>query len=286
MPTTDELQAQINALQTQLNSILGMADDDYIHQYSGEEIDAGITAAGKSVRYDLAQSLSSAQQAQARGNISAAPDGFGLGANGYPYPYTVITGDMVDTLSRSGLYWFNDSTNPFYVDAWNSGTIGLLLHLQGDGHNVLSARQIFFPHYPVNGVGRNCRVEREKTGDSTWLPVEFVNPPLALGVEYRTTERYLGKPVYVKLVNFGNAPAGGAKSVSCATEVAKMVDFDLTVWNGAYGQKNTIINDDGTLVARPYVKLSSGTLEVTLAVFSDISARTVDLVVKYTKSSD
>lgn len=72
MPTTDELQSQINALQTQLNSILGMADDDYIHQYSGEEIDAGITAASKAVRYDLAQSLTTAQQAQARGNIAAA----------------------------------------------------------------------------------------------------------------------------------------------------------------------------------------------------------------------
>lgn len=71
MPTTDELQAQINALQSQLNSILGMADDDYIHQYSGEEIDAGITAAGGAVRYDLAQSLTSAQQAQARENIGA-----------------------------------------------------------------------------------------------------------------------------------------------------------------------------------------------------------------------
>ena len=32
--------------------------------------------------------------------------------------------------------------------------------------------------------------------------VEWLNPPMLLGVEYRTTERYLGKPVYVKAVNF------------------------------------------------------------------------------------
>ena len=39
--------------------------------------------------------------------------------------------------------------------------------------------------------------------DPVWLPFEWVNPPLNPGVEYRTTERYNGKPVYVKLVNCG-----------------------------------------------------------------------------------
>lgn len=129
MPTTDELQAQINALQSQLNSILGMADDDYIHQYSGEEIDAGITAAGKAVRYDLAQSLTAAQQTQARENIAAMQ-----GINSADHP---------------GCYYLLNGSN-----------------------------------------------------------VEWINPPLALGVEYRTTERFFGKPVYVQLVNFGANTSG------------------------------------------------------------------------------
>lgn len=129
MPTTDELKSQINALQTQLNSILGMADDDYIHQYSGEEIDAGITAAGKAVRYDLAQSLTTAQQAQARGNIAAMQ---GISSPDYPGCYYVLNGSKV----------------------------------------------------------------------------EWINPPLAAGVEYRTTERFLGKPVYVQMVNFGANTSG------------------------------------------------------------------------------
>ena len=34
--------------------------------------------------------------------------------------------------------------------------------------------------------------------DGIWKPFEWVNPPLTLDVEYRTTERYLGKPVYAK----------------------------------------------------------------------------------------
>lgn len=35
-----------------------------------------------------------------------------------------------------------------------------------------------------------------------WGEWEWLNPPMQLGVEYRTTERYLGKPVYVCVKEF------------------------------------------------------------------------------------
>lgn len=34
---------------------------------------------------------------------------------------------------------------------------------------------------------------------------EWINPPMVIGVEYRTTERFLGKPVYTKMVDCGGA---------------------------------------------------------------------------------
>ncbi len=34
--------------------------------------------------------------------------------------------------------------------------------------------------------------------------VEWLNPPMLLGVEYRTTEQYLGKPLYTMLLQFDN----------------------------------------------------------------------------------
>ena len=49
-----------------------------------------------------------------------------------------------------------------------------------------------------------------KLADGT---VEWLNPPMQLGVEYHTTDRYQGKPVYVKVVNFGSCPASGYKDV-------------------------------------------------------------------------
>ena len=35
---------------------------------------------------------------------------------------------------------------------------------------------------------------------------EWLNPPMVSGVEYRTTERWMGKPVYTKIVSFGKLP--------------------------------------------------------------------------------
>jgi hypothetical protein len=44
--------------------------------------------------------------------------------------------------------------------------------------------------------------------NETWDEWEWENPPLAAGVAYRTTERYAGKPVYVKTVELGAFPDG------------------------------------------------------------------------------
>lgn len=40
---------------------------------------------------------------------------------------------------------------------------------------------------------------------------EWINPPMVVGVEYRTLERHKGKPVYVKAVDLGKLPAANAK---------------------------------------------------------------------------
>ena len=49
-----------------------------------------------------------------------------------------------------------------------------------------------------------CRLSTNE--GSTWSELEWNNPPMALGTEYRTTERHEGKPVYTKFVNFGALP--------------------------------------------------------------------------------
>ena len=44
---------------------------------------------------------------------------------------------------------------------------------------------------------------RRVYNNKSWLPWEWVDPPMKLGVEYRTTERYLGNPVYKKMDSDG-----------------------------------------------------------------------------------
>ena len=43
---------------------------------------------------------------------------------------------------------------------------------------------------------------------------EWISPPMAIGVEYRTTERYLGKPIYAKLIDCGGCPGTGSKTIT------------------------------------------------------------------------
>ena len=43
---------------------------------------------------------------------------------------------------------------------------------------------------------------------------EWINPPMASGVEYRTTERWQGKPVYTKIISFGKLPNAASAYVN------------------------------------------------------------------------
>lgn len=176
--------------------------------YSGSEeaFNTAMAKAPDAVLY-TAQSLSDAQKAQARTNINAAPGGFGYG----------------DTLASIDIN--NDEA------AFNSALDALLSGLE----NYVT-KQIRFANYPVGGQKGGTFVGTLYKHDATyavlygssydggtiqkrklagaWQPWEWVNPPMELGVEYRTTERYLGKPVYVKVVDFGVLPANAKKAVA------------------------------------------------------------------------
>lgn len=238
------------------------------------------------VRYDAAQSLSDTQKAQARGNIGAAPDGFGLGANGWPYAYTVVTGDTINELDRSGLYWYLDNNNPLYTDGWNSGTSGLLLHLEGDGHNTLSARQVFYPNYAVNNAIGATHVERVKTTSGEWQPWEFVYPPMVIGNEYRTTERYLGKPVYVQLIDFGYGPNNSNAHVTKTIEnIDTIVRWSGTASDGtAFPFANHMYSPAHVLDGIVYK--GSNALHIDLYTNENKSKVNLYVSVFYTKSSD
>ena len=63
-----------------------------------------------------------------------------------------------------------------------------------------------FAHSAYN---RGQMISKAKIG-GVWEPLEWYNPPMVLGVEYRTTERWNGNPVYTMLINCGTMPTAGA----------------------------------------------------------------------------
>ena len=80
---------------------------------------------------------------------------------------------------------------------------------------------------------------RNTSISNAWQPWEWLTPPMELGVEYRTTERYLGKPVYTKVVDCGNLPNGttaevahGVANVGIVVGAQAIASNGIGVFNG------------------------------------------------------
>lgn len=69
-----------------------------------------------------------------------------------------------------------------------------------------------------------------------WGEWEWENPPLEVGIEYRTVERFSGLPVYKKFVDLGQIATGGTIEVSHGIEgVRYPLDVKFTIGSGATG---------------------------------------------------
>lgn len=251
-----------------------MPDDYYVSEYSGEEIDALLGGAGAgTVRYDAAQSLTDVQKAQARGNIGTAPDGFGLGGSAA----LLTPADNLDALMKSGWFQYDrhnppQGTLPTALTPW-----AVLIRVSAAGNTCMQEA-----YDPTDSAFHGTVLRRTVYGlnaGAQIYPWEWVNPPMQLGVEYRTTERYLGKPVYVQAVNFGTLPNAATKSVTWATSgvVLAVLSVEATSNQGAsLGLGASLSGTEITATTTTLYVKSSGDYSDNTAVFR----------VKYTKTTD
>lgn len=213
------------------------------------------------VRYDAAQTLTDAQKQQARGNIDAAPDGYGLGTTAV----TLTASDDLDNVSGSGWYYWGSSI---------PANAPSLLHFDSTpvycSMFIISAVQIVFSYNDRNNIAIRSK------NNSGFIPWEYVNPALKPGVEYRTTERYLGKPVYVKVVDCGNLPASGLKNIAHGIANCKPIHVYGEMSNG-----NTLPYAVGT---NYYISADGSYIQI--YVTGDLSNQTVKATIKYTKTTD
>lgn len=124
--------------------------------------------------------------AEVLSDIGAAPSGYGLGE---------LTGATVEDLNAA----VNNGFYKFYANAANAPTTTrgwLTVSSSSSGYT----HQIVYTYDSYSIATRFCM-------GSTWQPWEWINPPMAAGVEYCTTERWQGKPVYRKLIQYTNTTA-------------------------------------------------------------------------------
>lgn len=115
--------------------------------------------------------------------------------------------------------------------------------------------------------------------------VEYLNPPMELGVEYRTTERYMGKPVYVQMMDWGRAPAKGTAKYVAVPEHSinqQLVWAQLTYFGITFPRYGA--ND--ALSMYIYVAQGSARFEIYSPGEDRSDNGTIQAIVKYTKDTD
>lgn len=235
------------------------------------------------VRYDAAQTLTDAQKAQARGNINAAPGGFGYGE------------------SKEFLSWDDNDGSKLesYLESLLDGSDKMirLTNLADYPSNIVSGNggwaDVHFSHNgnitvewcgPTDVIADTIigvqKAYKKRLTSGTWQPWEYANPPMSLGVEYRTTERYLGKPVYAKVVNCGSLPnIGSSKSVSILDLSINAITY-LFGWSIYYGS-----------IVSPLalnVEMSANGSNIAIKNYNrePVSTDAVYAYLKYTKATD
>ena len=115
--------------------------------------------------------------------------------------------------------------------------------------------------------------------------VEWFNPPMLLSVEYRTTERYLGKPVYVRLHNFGALPNSTFKEDSspASWSIDKAICAYGTTSDGITIPTN---NYAGMITTGRHISLYFSPSEIVVATDANRTNISATLFLKYTKTTD
>lgn len=193
-----------------------------------------------------------------------APSGCGLGkVSGELVRFT--TPQEVNSCFKAGWYEYESSE---YLNGAGTQYGGILVI-----PSMWNYTQFFFCRQYYG-----CYMKRTYKGDSVWDAWEWVNPPMIAGVEYLTTERWQGKPVYVKLLSLGNLPNATEKSVK--HNIANL-DYPLSITAGA---KSSSWSFALPLIESALTKFTFNHADIAIRCTGDWSGYTAFATLKYTKS--
>jgi hypothetical protein len=200
--------------------------------------------------------------------------------------------EIIITDQGAGIYHLS-----LAFDACNGAPRSTLLEVATNGHNTIesvmyqtignettySIRYKYFKLYASGQVSipRWGNVSVESRGNDVTegesLGVDFAFPPMQLGVEYRTTERWNGKVVYAKSVNIGTLPDTAQKTIEVGIDGSKRYEIhghaaDHPLSHGVAFPSNEIvgyIGNDGVLYLTTLGNFSSYDATVTIKYIKD-----------------
>ena len=303
MATIEELAAKVAELEQQMAAITAPPTEYYTSAYSGEEIDAAV----KKVSEGLAGGVTSfngrsgvavpqagdynATQIPVSGEPEAetvaaalsnkAPAGYGFGdaiqeiattsAEESYETYCAKVDAVLDEMPDKTAKLVRAYPPAVYGKA---GTTVSLLYKSDANYAVLSN---IGSADPALCGWRMIKLKKSSSDPSAWQPFEWEHPPMQIGVEYRTTERYNSKPVYKKAINTGALSAGTSKSVAHGVQ-----NIGLRL-SALYG----LNNGGDNLVSNPGITgiLVDGS-NITITTAAGFSTSNSWVVIAYTKTTD
>ena len=303
MATIEELAAKVAELEQQMAAITAPPTEYYTSAYSGEEIDAAV----KKVSEGLAGGVASfngrtgvvlpqsgdynATQIPVSGEPEAetvaaalsnkAPAGYGFGdaiqeiattsAEESYETYCAKVDAVLDEMPDKTAKLVRAYPPAVYGKA---GTTVSLLYKSDANYAVLSN---IGSADPALCGWRMIKLKKSSSDPSAWQPFEWEHPPMQIGVEYRTTERYNSKPVYKKAINTGALSAGTSKSVAHGVQ-----NIGLRL-SALYG----LNNGGDNLVSNPGITgiLVDGS-NITITTAAGFSTSNSWVVIAYTKTTD
>ena len=160
-------------------------------------------------------------------DAGAAPAGYGLGGTGK----LINSSNDLNAIRSGGIYYFHVESPPANAP---SGLMNYAVYcVEVIPCHGTTTTQIIHINSETTERYSDSSLRRSSYGN-TWLPWEWVNPPMFQGVEYRTTERYNGKAVYVKLFNIGVLPNATAIGVDYGVEnistIVRCYGFTTSGW--------------------------------------------------------
>ena len=253
-------------------------------EYDGSaSVDISITvddgdAIEGAVLYARQQSLNDGQKAQARENISATPAGFGYG-------------DVMQWLGFDAGTWA--STGTFQADleaAFAAMPQGTCKQVQFIDTNLNTQKFTgtlwrYTSSYGVLTAINYSGLKAVKTYyNGTWEEWEWENPPITTGTQYRTTQRYDGKPVYAKNISFGALPKNTEKTVEhglSGGQIDTIVSFDVFAYEtgSTVVRKLPFFTTSGSLRADGYITGA----RVGVVTQADMSGYTAIVQIRYTR---